>query len=116
MTTSAGSHDARAAHSRDGEHRFPGTAVVRSLVLGAAVFTLAAIAGAVLSGAAPAGPGITQTEPVATVSSSDGGATSPAAVDPRDPLYAYSMIVTGVGALAISIAGSAMVVRRRRHW
>lgn len=115
MTTSVGRHHGRAPRRRSGDQRFPGVAVVRSLVLGTAVFTLATIAGAVLSGVAPAGAGITP-EPVAIVSPGNGTPASQAGVDPHDPVFAYSMIITGVGALTISIAGSVMVARRRRHW
>jgi hypothetical protein len=97
--------------------RSTGRIVVRSLALGATVFTLATFTGALLSGAAPAGTVITAvTEPVAAVSPSEEAAVSLTYVDPSDPLFAHSMIYTGVGALAVSIAGMIMVTRRRRHW
>jgi hypothetical protein len=79
------------ATSRPGtDHRWHGSAMVGSLVLGAVIFTIAVVTGAWLSGAA--------------------------AVDPLDRRYAYSLIITGVGGLAVSVTGIVLVARRRRHW
>jgi hypothetical protein len=88
-------------------------AVFRSLLLAASVFTVAALTGALLSGAAPAATGEPAGDPVPA-----GPVSAPA--PPSDPVptetFARSMIYTGSAGLAVSIAGLVMVGWRRRLW
>lgn len=90
--------------------RRPG-AVLRSLLLGASVFALAALTGMLLSGAARAMPA----EPPGAVPT---GRAAPAANTgpPPDQIFAHSMIYTGTAGLTVSVAGLIMVGRRRRLW
>lgn len=81
-------------------------AICRSLLLGVSVFVLAALAGALLSGAAPAADRVSQETPAAA-------STTPPT---PDRTFAHSMVVSGAGALAVSVAGLVMVARRRRLW
>lgn len=85
-------------------------AVARSVLLGAAVFALATLTGALLSGAAPA---------MSATGAGPAGAPAP----PADPSYAaqdatfgQSMILSGAAALTVSVAGLVIVGRRRRLW
>jgi hypothetical protein len=92
--------------------------LLRSALLGATVFTGAALTGVLLSGAAPAD---LISDPTPAESAAAGPATSSApevALDNGaiDATFARSMIYSGVTALAVSVTGSAMVLRRRRHW
>lgn len=114
----------RPARRAPGRIRDTVATVVRSLLLGAAVFALAAFAGALLSGAAPADPADpattnpTATGLAATDSAVSGSvATAPAAAEPSTDLtLAQSMIYTGSAGLAVSLAGLALVGWRRRLW
>jgi hypothetical protein len=96
--------------------------VAGSLVLGAVIFTIAVVTGALLSGALLSDALLSDAEadsPGTTADPSPGATADPppdAAVDPHDPRYAYSLIITGAGALAVSVAGIALVSRRRQHW
>lgn len=94
-----------------------GAAALRALLLGVAVFTVAVIGAGLLAGAAPATPAAptpTQaadpSDPAVTVASQQ-----PQAADP-ELVFAQSMIYSGVTALALSLAGTVMVMRRRRYW
>lgn len=78
------------------------------------VFALAAVTGALLAGAAPAGPAPASrpASPVLiAVPADQPGRANDAAVD-----FAHSMIYSGATALVVSIAGMVMVIRRRRLW
>jgi hypothetical protein len=81
--------------------------VVRSVLLSAAVFTLAALTGAVLASAAPARPAEPEPGHVAT---------SPVHAYAYDPDFARSMVFSGTAALTLSVAGIVMIGRRRRSW
>ncbi|MPZ25339.1 MAG: hypothetical protein GEV12_02525 [Micromonosporaceae bacterium] len=91
--------------------RFRPGAVLRSLLLGVSVFALAVVAGALLSGVAPAVP-----DRPAAASGPDRVTTAPARDPARTYAFARSMIYTGTTGLAVSISGLVMVGRRRRLW
>jgi uncharacterized protein (TIGR03382 family) len=83
------------------------------VVLGAVVFTLAALTGVLLSGTAPAGTLASETP------SDPGDAEDAAAVERSnvvDPTFAQSMVFSGTAALTVSVVGLVMVGRRRRLW
>ena len=86
-------------------------AVLRSLLLGFAVFALAVLGGVLLSGAAPAVPA----EPPGAIP--DGrAARAPVSGPAPELVFAQSMIYSGTAGLAVSVAGLVMVGRRRRLW
>jgi hypothetical protein len=85
--------------------------VIRSLLLAAWVFTVAALTGALLSGAAPAAPA----EPAGEAGTGRPPAAGPSP-DPLTETFARSMIYTGSAGLAVSISGLVLVSRRRRLW
>lgn len=96
------------------------TKVLRSLVLAIAMFAVAALAGVLLSGAAPANRG---DQPAAEPSTargerSDVTADAGSTGTPTSDLawFGRSMVVTGTAALAVSVAGMVIVGRRRRLW
>ncbi|MGH3683300.1 MAG: hypothetical protein ACRDT2_23990 [Natronosporangium sp.] len=91
--------------------RFQPGAVLRSLLLGLSVFALAAVAGALLSGAAPAVPNQPPAAP-----GPDRVTSAPAADPAVAGMFARSMIYTGTTGLAVSISGMVMIARRRRLW
>lgn len=82
------------------------TAILRSFLLSAAVFTLAAVTGALLAGAAPTSPA---EAPEAATPDSGHHSTS-------ELVFAQSMVYTGTAALTLSVTGLVMVGRRRRFW
>lgn len=117
---------------RPGPARPDPAAVFRSLLLGAIVFTFAAATGGVLAGSGSAGraePAVAATgDWVAAVTAGD-WVVARSADDPdpavtaddsgtamSDPVFASSMIYTGVAALAVSVVGMVLVARRRRLW
>lgn len=93
--------------------------MLRSALLGATVFSMAALAGVLLSGAAPAG---LIGDPTPAESAVAGPATSSAPeaavnhVNHVNATFARSLIYSGVTALAVSVTGTAIVLRRRRQW
>lgn len=106
--------DGRRAHTsatwmlRRGRRRR--TVILRSLTLGLAVFTLAAITGALLAGSAPSNPAEVPAEV------SDYSAAEPARHAAHEQAFARSMILSGTAALTVSVTGLVMVGRRRRRW
>ena len=116
--TSTG-HRSRISASRlpTGDRRSTTHIVIRSLLLGATVFALAALAGALLSGAAPA---VLTTDlvgsPPATTAPPAAGEPAPPATGPVYHSFAVSMIWSGAAALAVSVTGMMIVGRRRRQW
>jgi hypothetical protein len=89
-----------------GRRRLHRTGVLRSLLLSAAVFTLAAVTGALLAGAAPVSPAEAPESPAA----------DPARYSSPDLVFAQSMVYSGTAALTLSVTGIVMVGRRRRLW
>jgi ABC-type Fe3+ transport system permease subunit len=84
-------------------------ALLRSVLLGAAVFTLAALTGALLSGAATTPPPDPPPDP----------AIAPVAGQPAEPAQAAladSLIFSGAAGLVVSVCGLVLVTRRRRLW
>jgi ABC-type Fe3+ transport system permease subunit len=85
-------------------------ALLRSVLLGAAVFTLAALTGALLSGAATTPPPEPPPDP----------AIAPVAGQPAEPAaeaaLADSLIFSGAAGLVVSVCGLVLVTRRRRLW
>jgi hypothetical protein len=79
------------------------------LLLGAAVFALAAMTGALLAGAAPAVPAEVATVKPLRSQPAEARAASEA-------MFAQSMVYSGTAGLTLSIAGLVMVARRRRFW
>lgn len=101
---------------------------LRSALLAGTVFALAATIGILLSAAAPADL-ITEPTPAESAAtdqaSTDEDATAQDATaqgatattdGPVDTTFARSLIISGAAALAVSIAGSGVVLRRRRQW
>lgn len=86
--------------------------VVRSLLLAGSVFALAALTGALLSGAAPALPA----ERIGGAGPGPGSAAAPSPDPAVSDAFAHSMIYTGSAGLVVSISGLVMVGRRRRLW
>jgi hypothetical protein len=80
--------------------------VIRSLLLSAAVFALAAVTGALLAGAAPASP----------AEAPESVAAGPARDSASQLVFAQSMVYSGTAALTLSVTGIVMVGRRRRLW
>lgn len=91
--------------------RFHPGAILRSLLLGVSVFALAAVTGALLSGAAPAVPDRSPAAP-----EPDRVTSAPPANSAVAGTFARSMIYTGTTGLAVSISGMVMIGRRRRLW
>jgi hypothetical protein len=85
-------------------------ALLRSVLLGAAVFTLAALTGVLLSGAATTPPPDPPPDPaIAAVAGQPAG---PAA----EATLADSLIFSGAAGLVLSVGGLVLVTRRRRLW
>lgn len=91
-------------------------AFLRSLVFATAMFVVAALAGMLLSGAAPAN----RADPPAPAAESAREAPpdrqSGTALGDDTTAFGRSMVVSGVAALAVSAAGLVIVGRRRRLW
>lgn len=93
--------------------------VLRSLLIGVAVFTLAALTGALLPGSAPISE-----EPAPHGTPATGWVTSFADREPPEATtratehrtFARSMVYSGATGLTLSVAGLVMVCRRRRLW
>lgn len=91
--------------------RRPGAGLLRSLLLGLAVFTTTVLAGVFLSGATTSGP-----EPVSHASTAAESAASPDQATGTDLAFARSLVYSGTGALVLSVVGLVMVIRRRQQW
>lgn len=106
--------------------RTTATAIIRSLLLSAAVFTLAAMTGALLAGAAPAVPtALSKAGAEATDLATE--RAEPVVLEPlasqraearetSEAVFARSMVYSGTAGLTLAIAGLVMVGRRRRLW
>lgn len=94
--------------------------ILRSLVLAIAMFAVAALAGTLLSGAAPANRGDPPAAEPETAPRERPGATANAesAGGPGEDIamFGRSMVVSGAAGLAVSVAGLVIVGRRRQLW
>lgn len=95
--------------------------VLRSLVVAIAMFVVAALAGVLLSGAAPAHragqpePGPPGDQP--DIAAEAGSGRAPDEDNTEDiARFGHSLVVSGAAALAVSVAGMVLVGRRRRLW
>jgi hypothetical protein len=117
--TTTGRHRGQAPVSliRAGGRRRSIRMVLRSVLLAGTVFTLALVIGVLLSAAAPAEL-INEPTPAESAAAEPANAEGAAAALPRrvDGTFARSMIFSGLAALGVSIAGTAMVLQRRRQW
>lgn len=97
--------------------RRPG--LLHSMLLGAVLFAIGTVTGALLSGTAPAGhtpPGRDAAPVPAAASSARPPDADPVAAQGTDQAFARSMIYSGGVALVLSVVGMVMVGRRRRLW
>jgi hypothetical protein len=118
MTTTGRQDRAPGLWFPTGDRRRYIQAALRSAIIAGSVFTLAVVIGVLLAAAAPADL-ITEPTPAESAMVDPVAAATEPTATPHgelDATFARSLIFSGMAALAVSVAGSSIVLRHRRQW